>query len=282
MQGVERYQNFVINQIFKLVKCTEKEGVTLPNGVTYYINEGLNTNALMLLKYILQTLTTIPQDKNIILAVMPYCRDKRGNDYQIKNDLKIHLEALRKTSMKGYGATKTFRDGKERNWAYELNTGLIDKWFFVQDKATGENVIEITLSDNLRDFLVNSGKVMDDNNIRKLDNRHNPNSFYIDDYLRINNRINRGKDNQNVVSVAALLEHLPFIPSIEKVREWGKSPKKAIIFPVVRDMEKLKDLGVIKNYEICKKSGEKIDNYKRISWKDFIQSKIKYKLAVGY
>lgn len=91
--------------------------------------------------------------------------------------------------------------------------------------------------------------------LQKLNNKRNPNSYYLGRKISEHKNMNYGKANENIISVQTLLSVAPYIPSYEKVMETGRQLGQRIIKPFERDMDALQEMF---SWEYCKKNGEKL------------------------
>lgn len=114
----------------------------------------------------------------------------------------------------------------------------------------------------------------------KLSSRRNPNSFYLLRKIAEHKNMNIGKNNENIIAVATLLEASPNIPSYEDVISTGRQLNQRIVEPFERDMDALEDT---LTWTYCQSGGDTItreqakimdydiikDLLVKISWKNY-------------
>lgn len=105
----------------------------------------------------------------------------------------------------------------------------------------------------------------------KLNSKRNPNSYYFLTKIAEHKNMNISKQNEDIISVAALLKTVyPMIPSYKEVMETDRHLDKRIIAPFERDMDALKDA---LTWEYCHSKGEpltaeEINNFNYQIFKD--------------
>ena len=103
----------------------------------------------------------------------------------------------------------------------------------------------------------------------KIDPRRNPNSYFFGKKLEEYKNMNRGKGNENIISVRSLLLSSPNMATEEAVRESGRHYTQQIIDPFERDMDAL---GNCLSWEYCNKHAVPLTDAEHaagISWKQF-------------
>ena len=77
--------------------------------------------------------------------------------------------------------------------------------------------------------------------LQTINNKKNPNSYYLLRKIAEHKNMNVGKKNENIISVKTLLDVAPFIPSYEEVMKTDRHFDRRIIVPFERDMDALED-----------------------------------------
>lgn len=114
----------------------------------------------------------------------------------------------------------------------------------------------------------------------RLNNKSNPNSYYLLRKIAELKNLNIGKSNEDIISTRVLLENAPYIPSEAEVMEGNRNLVDRIINPFERDMDALHEE---LSWEYCHHSGAPLSDeecrnfsYKtfksllvKISWKNY-------------
>ncbi len=113
-----------------------------------------------------------------------------------------------------------------------------------------------------------------------LDNKRNPNSYFLGRKIAELKNIQYGDKNEDRISTKTLRENAPYIPSYDEVMAGDRRLSSRIIEPLERDLDAL---GEILTWEYCHKNGapltdEEIQNFNyklfdtllvKITWKDY-------------
>lgn len=75
----------------------------------------------------------------------------------------------------------------------------------------------------------------------RLNGNKNPNSFYFLRRITEHKNMNKGKANEDLISVKTLLDSSPCLPSVEDVKGAGRQLGQRIIDPFIRDMDALEE-----------------------------------------
>ena len=118
-------------------------------------------------------------------------------------------------------------------------------------------------------------------NVYNIKLREHPNALAIIFKLSVMYSMNFLKANRGLVSVKDLLADVLNIPSYEEVKKLQKSPYKAIIEPMERDLDYLQDFGLLKQWEYCNEKREPLtkDQLENYGYNTLIKCYIKYELA---
>lgn len=96
------------------------------------------------------------------------------------------------------------------------------------------------------------------------------NQFQIIYYIAKNYRLNEGRKRQNIIKISSLLQNLPGIPSIDKVRQQRQSARSKIIRPVIRDLDAFESF----TYDVIDEDGNIIANPENMKYEDFIKASL--------
>ena len=156
--------------------------------------------------------------------------------------------------------------------------------------GTAEEVSEIKRSGDVY-FILNTDFVdyLTENNfityisdrVFNIQLKEHPNALAIIFKLSVMYSMNILKANRGLVSVKDLLADVLNIPSYEEVKKLQKSPYKAIIEPMERDLDYLQDFGLLKQWEYCNEKREPLTNkqLENYGYKTLVKCYIKYELA---
>ena len=86
----------------------------------------------------------------------------------------------------------------------------------------------------------------------RLNNKYNPNSFYFGRKITEHKNMNYNKPNADIISVEALLNSSPVMPSYDEISKNGRHYAQQIINPFERDMDALEE---IFTWEYCHSNG---------------------------
>ena len=116
----------------------------------------------------------------------------------------------------------------------------------------------------------------------KVNGKRNPHSYFLGRKIALHHNMNIGKENQNRISVVALIHACPDLPSYDDVKVEGKHITQQIIQPFERDLIALKGkYGILKDWHYCNSKGEpltdeQVENYSYSTWKDWL---VEFELA---
>lgn len=101
-----------------------------------------------------------------------------------------------------------------------------------------------------------AGRLPLDRLLLTTDEKNNPNSTPIGFKLSTHTYQNKGKTNENTLSVSRLLEFVNGIPSYEEVEKTDRAYTRRIIKPLERDLNHLLEIGFLDWWEYCHEKGE--------------------------
>ena len=101
-----------------------------------------------------------------------------------------------------------------------------------------------------------AGRLPLDRALLTTDDKNNPNATPIGFKLCTHTYQNKGKKNENTLSVSSLLDYVNGIPSYEEVSKGNRNYTDRIIRPLERDLNHLIDRGFIEYWDYCHTNGE--------------------------
>ena len=192
---------------------------------------GLRTSTYQLLDAITVALTiTGAKSPTVIIPLDQYmkCRGLK-NRKEAKNQVKTDMEILRQASIKG--EEKRGKDTHSYGFINIADSGEI--------KRNGD--IVFTFGNSFYNKLLSYPIMPYPSQLQKINNKKNPNSYYLLRKISEHKNMNIGKNNEDIISVKALLSDAPYIPSYEKVMKTGRQLNQRIIEPFERDMDALSE-----------------------------------------
>lgn len=209
--------------------ATIKKGnftLTIPN---YSKLSGLKTSTHQLLDAITIALTESGAKSPTVIIPLSAYMDKRGlkDRKEAKNQVKADLEVLRQASITGEE-----KRGKNTN-AYSF-VNIADSG---EVKRNGD--IVFTFGNTFFQMLLSYPVMPYPAQLQTINNKRNPNSYYLLRKIAEHKNMNIGKKNEDIIAVKTLLAVAPNIPSYEEVMEGNKHITERIITPFERDMDAL-------------------------------------------
>jgi hypothetical protein len=200
--------------------------LTIPN---YQKLTGLKTSTYQLLDAITIALTESgAKSPTVIIPLSNYMerrelKDRKTAKAQVKNDMEI----LRQASF-------TWEEKKGKNTEAYKFINLADSG---EVKRNGD--IVFTFGATFYNILLSYPIMPYPAQLQTINNRLNPNSYYLLRKIEEHKNMNVGKKNENIIAVKTLLEAAAFIPSYEEVMEGNKNVSARIIEPFERDLDAL-------------------------------------------
>lgn len=214
--------------------------VTIPN---YTKLSGLKTSTYQLLDAITVAFTETGAKSPAVIIPLSAYMERRGlkDRKEAKNQVKADLEVLRQASITG-------EEKRGKN---------ISSYSFVNIADSGEirrnGDIVFTFGNTFYQMLLGYPIMPYPAQLQTLNNKRNPNSYYLLRKIAEHKNMNIGKKNEDIIAVKTLLGVAPFIPSYDEVMSGDRAVNRKIIEPFERDMDALKDT---LNWEYCHSNGE--------------------------
>lgn len=240
--------------------------VTIPN---YDKLSGLKTSTYQLLDAITVAFTETGAKSPAVIIPLTAYMERRGlkDRKEAKNQVKADLEVLRQASITG--EEKRGKNTSSYSFVNIADSGEI--------RRNGD--IVFTFGNTFYQMLLGYPVMPYPAQLQTLNNKRNPNSYYLLRKIAEHKNMNIGKANEDIIAVKTLLSVAPFIPSYEEVMRADKHLDQRIIKPFERDMDALTDT---LNWEYCHHNGQPLadaelpvnyDLFKellvKLSWKSY-------------
>lgn len=202
--------------------------ITIPN---YTKLAGLKTSTYQLLDTFTIILTESGAASPTVELSLAEYMDKRGlkDRKEARKQLTADLDILLKTSI----AWTETKSGE----AY-AGINITDSWVWANPKKT---VIQYSFTNSFFNILLGYPVMAYPTLLQRLNNRKNPNSYYLLRKISELKNMNAGKQNEDIISVKTLLENAPYIPSYEEVMNGNRNLTDRIVKPFERDMNALEE-----------------------------------------
>lgn len=272
----------------------------------YYIVQGKGINALTKAKT--QNLVpaqigllgdaVIKVDNDFTLTIKKYAELKNGirtTAYMLLDCLVIHFtetgsrSAQIRLPLEKYMEMRGLKDKKEaraqviedmealKRIEYEARERIRGKWvhsgsisIFGGTGLIKNSVIYFNFNADFYNQLKNYCIMEYPKELLKANPKKNPHAYYFGRYIAENYRMNEGKERQNCITIQALLEQSPELPSYETVMSTDRAIYKRIIYPVIRDLDSIGPL----YYDLVSKDGNIIDDPQGLTYDEFKACKI--------
>ena len=211
--------------------ATIKKGnfiLSIPN---YAQLAGLKTSTYQLLDAITLAFTNSgAKNPTVILPLEEYMRRRGLKDRkEAKTQAKADMDILKRASF----SWEEKRDKTTQSYAF---VNLADSG---EIKRNGS--IVFTFGATFYNSLLGYNVMPYPAQLQTINNKKNPNSYYLLRKIAEHKNMNIGKKNENIISVKTLLDVAPSIPSYEEVTKTDRHFDRRIIEPFERDMDALED-----------------------------------------
>ncbi len=202
--------------------------ITIPQ---YEQLAGLKTSTYQLLDAITVALTENgAKSPTVIISLSNYMHRRALKDRkEAKNQVKADLEVLRQASI---------------TWE-EKRGNATSSYSFVNIADSGEikrnGDIVFTFGNTFYNILLGYPVMPYPDQLQSINNKKNPNSYYLLRKISEHKNMNVGKKNENTLAVATLLAAAPFIPSYDEVMKGNKNLTDRIMTPFERDLDALNE-----------------------------------------
>lgn len=240
-------------------------------------------------------LEVIDEKREVNISLFEYM-ERRGlrSQKDARKQLETEIDTLYNTSLKWIEKRYITENGKKKKKMNEkpYSTRIIDTKGIDNENSIKNSVATVKLSMDVAKYLTFYGYICPYNlNILKVNSKTSayPLGKSLIELTNINRNDNKRK---NIISVKALLNRLPRIPSYEKIRNKGGISRR-IIEPLERDLNELIAKNILESWAYVKSNGEhftdeelgynekeEIEDIEKIenSYKDFFEWKIVYVL----
>ncbi|MFI3272857.1 MAG: hypothetical protein R3Y11_12285 [Pseudomonadota bacterium] len=202
--------------------------ITIPQ---YEQLAGLKTSTYQLLDAITVALTEKgAKSPTVTIPLSNYMHRRALKDRkEAKNQVKADLEVLRQASI---------------TWE-EKRGNATSSYSFVNIADSGEikrnGDIVFTFGTTFYNILLGYPVMPYPDQLQSINNKKNPNSYYLLRKISEHKNMNVGKKNENTIAVATLLAVTPFIPSYDEVMSGNKNLTDRIVSPLERDLDALSE-----------------------------------------
>lgn len=222
-------RNTIMDPITKIAKIMQKDFcITIPNFMKF---TGFRTSTYQLLDALTTVLTeTGTKNPTVVLSLEEYMakrglKDKKEARKQVTED----LDALFNTTISFKEKTK---NGQTRDFQ---DIRIIDS------KGIRKGIINVSFGMTFYKILSGYPVMPYPAQLWAINGKRNPNSFYLLRKISEHKNMNIGKKNEDIISVATLLQISPNIPAYEDVMKANEHPTRRIKEPFERDMDALKE-----------------------------------------
>lgn len=254
-------RNTVIKKNGKGIITEGNFTVTIPKFLT---TEGLKTSTYQLLDALTVALTESgAKNREVILSLNEYIKKRGVKDRsEAKKQVLRDLDAL-------YAAEMTFKEKKGQGQEDNFRDVRI-----IESKGIINGFIVVSFSTTLLDILKRYTVMAYPPQLWRLNNKRNPNSYFLLRKIAEHKNMNVGKKNEDTIAVKTLLSVTPYIPTYDEVMATNGGVNKRIISTFERDMNALDDTLTWAFYH---NNGKQLtgDERKRLTYEDFIKLMIK-------
>ena len=204
---------------------------------------GLKTSTYQLLDALTVALTvTGAKSPTVVIPLEEYMKRRGLKDRkEAKNQVKADMEVLRQASITG-------EEKRGKNTVAYSFVNIADSG---EVKRNGD--IVFTFGHTFYQMLISYPVMPYPTQLQTINNKRNPNSYYLLRKIAEHKNMNIGKANEDTIAVKTLLSIAPYIPSLEEVMTGNRNISDRIITPFERDMDALEET-LIWNY--CRSNGE--------------------------
>lgn len=211
----------------------------------YADTKGLKTSAHQLLDALVIELTETGAKSPTVLIPLSKYMEQRG----LKN---------RQTAKEQANSDMKILQPARIEWT-EKRGKKTEHYAFINIADSGEvkknGDIVFTFGNSFFDVLKGYAVMAYPKQLFRLNNRLNPNSYYLLRKIAEHKNMNVGKKNEDIISVKTLLAAAPYIPSYAEVEKTDRRIGQRIIEPFERDMDAFNET---LQWEYCHSKGEPI------------------------
>ena len=239
MRAIEG-QNAVIDPLTGTATITKGNfTLTIPNYTTL---TGLKTSTYQLLDAITIALTvTGAKSPSVLITLDDYMKrrglkDRKEAKSQVSEDMKL----LRQASI----------TGEEKRGKNTISYSFVNIADSGEVRRNGD--IVFTFGSTFYKMLLGYPVMPYPAQLQTVNNKRNPNSYYLLRKITELKNMNAGKQNEDIMSVKTLLDAAPYIPSYDEVMSGNRNVSERIIKPFERDLDALADA---LSWEYCHSKG---------------------------
>lgn len=224
-------RNTTINRITGTAKVEAAAGnatLTIPDFVS---RAGFRTSTHQLLDALVLELTKDGAKSPFVSIPLSEYMEKRG----IK-DAKEARKQVNSDLQELYDATFSFQEKRKNAAAKDYHDIRI-----IDSKGIKKGIINISFGSVFYEILKSYPLMPYPAQLWRLDNKKNPNSYYLLRRISEHRNMNDGKKNADTIAVKTLLAAAPFLPTYDEVQSSNRNFRSRIIDKFERDMDALSD-----------------------------------------
>ena len=267
--------------------------------ISSYNNVNLNPIANRVLDLITQELTAnfpygkeataedIDRHRAVTLSVDDYMTKRKLKDKkEARKQLRESMQAIYNLSLDWVETRYIKPEGKKRTKKEEIHykARVIDFMGQELEKNPVQNGrVYAKFTMDIAKYLSQAFIMPYPDRLMIINDNANPHSYHIGRRLAEHYNMNVGKEIANRISVKALIEALPDLPSYEEIiSSEGKRVKHQIIIPFERDITALVNkYGILESWNYCKSKGEPLTDEEKqnYSYETWVQWQIEFRLT---
>ena len=226
-----KQRNTTVNKITGIAKVEAAAGnatLTIPDFVS---RAGFRTSTHQLLDALVLELTKDGAKSPFVSIPLSEYMEKRG----IK-DAKEARKQVNNDLQELFDATFSFQEKRKNAAAKDYHDIRI-----IDSKGIKKGIINISFGSVFYEILKGYPLMPYPAQLWRLDNKKNPNSYYLLRRIYEHRNMNDGKKNADTIAVKTLLEAAPLLPTYEEVKSSDRHFKTRIIDKFERDLDALSD-----------------------------------------
>lgn len=211
----------------KVIAPTGNATLTIPDFVS---RAGFRTSTHQLLDALVLELTQTGAKVPIVSISLEQYMNQRGlkDQKEARKQVKADLQEL-------FDAKFSFQE-KRKNGAQDYHDIRI-----IDSQGIRKGVITVSFGTAFYSILLSYPLMPYPSQLWRLDNKKNPNSYYLLRRIAEHRNMNDGKKNADIIAVKTLLAAAPFLPSYDEVLKTDRAFKRRIIDKLERDLDALEE-----------------------------------------
>lgn len=224
-------RNTTINRITGIAKVEAAAGNATLTIRDFVSRAGFRTSTHQLLDALVLELTRAGAKSPFVSIPLSEYMEKRGikNAKEARKQVNSDLQEL-------YDATFSFQEKRKNAAAKDYHDIRI-----IDSKGIKKGIINISFGSVFYEILKGYPLMPYPSQLWRLDNKKNPNSYYLLRRISEHRNMNDGKKNADTIAVKTLLAAAPFLPTYDEVQSSNRNFRSRIIDKFERDMDALSD-----------------------------------------